>query len=160
MLFRSYRTWDFQLPFFAGFNYAYFLKDYDNAAKQYQRAAELSGNALFANLAGRYFQEAGQTEMAFRYLSMMVQQTSNAAIRQSFLLRLKAFQEVQKIEQARDRFVATKKRLPGSLAELKELGFLETVPRDPYGGTFFLSSDGQVRTTSKFTEKSVDKTRD
>ena len=29
-----YRTWDYYLPFFAGFNYAYFLKDYSNAAKK------------------------------------------------------------------------------------------------------------------------------
>ena len=33
-----YRTWDWYLPFFAGFNNAYFLKDYKAAAKYYKRA--------------------------------------------------------------------------------------------------------------------------
>ncbi len=38
-----YRTWDYYLPFFAGFNYAYFLKDYENAARCYKRVGELTG---------------------------------------------------------------------------------------------------------------------
>src|ERR1035437_4961022 len=50
----KYRTWDWQLPFFAGFNSAFFLKDYAAAARYYQRAGELSGSDLSRLLAGRY----------------------------------------------------------------------------------------------------------
>ncbi len=31
-----YRTWDYLLPFFAGFNYSYFLKDNEKAAQYYR----------------------------------------------------------------------------------------------------------------------------
>ncbi len=48
-----YRTWDWYLPFFAGFNHAYFLKDYAGAARYYKRAGELSGSDLFKSLAGQ-----------------------------------------------------------------------------------------------------------
>jgi hypothetical protein len=48
----SYRTWDWYLPFFAGFNSAFFLKDYATAAKYYKRAGELSGSDLSRLLAG------------------------------------------------------------------------------------------------------------
>ena len=156
----KYRDWDFQLPYFAGFNYAYFLKDYPNAARQYQRAAELSGNALFASLAGRYLQESGQTELAIEYLASLAKGTRNAAIRKNFALRLTAFRQVQKIEQARDRYVAVHGRRPASLEELQASGFLPAVPRDPYGGRFYLTEDGRVRTTSKFAEKSAAKAGD
>jgi tetratricopeptide (TPR) repeat protein len=66
-----FRTWDWYLPFFAGFNQAYFLKDYTKAARYYDRAGELSGSDLFKNLAGRYLQESGKTDLALAYLSAM-----------------------------------------------------------------------------------------
>ena len=67
----KYRTWDWQLPYFAGFNSVFFLKDYGAAAKYYQRAGELSGSDLSRLLAGRYLQESGQTELAIAYLTAM-----------------------------------------------------------------------------------------
>lgn len=42
----KYRTWDWQLPFWAGFNTSYFLKDYAAAAEYFQQAAVLSGKPL------------------------------------------------------------------------------------------------------------------
>ena len=42
----KYRSWDWYLPFFAGFNAAYFLKDYDSAARFYRLAADLQSRAL------------------------------------------------------------------------------------------------------------------
>src|SRR6266702_2328386 len=67
----KYRTWDWYLPFFAGFNSSYFLKDYTAAARYYKRAGEISGPDLSKLLAGRYMQESGQTELAIAYLTAM-----------------------------------------------------------------------------------------
>lgn len=150
----KYRDWDFQLPYFAGFNYAYFLKDYANAAKYYRLAAELSGNDLFVRLAGRYMQESGQTALALDYLVDMAGKTRNSSIKKSFVERIAAFRVVQQIEQARDRFLAEKGRLPRSINELAKVGLLRPLPVDPYGGEFYLESDGRVRTTSMFVQPS------
>jgi len=46
-----YRTGISTCRFFAGFNNAYFLKDYARQAEYYKRAGELSGSELFINLA-------------------------------------------------------------------------------------------------------------
>jgi len=146
----KYRDWDYQLPYFVGFNYGYFLKDYAKAALYYRRAAEISGNDLFANLAGRYLQESGQTDIAVDYLEAMAKGARNEAIRKSFMTRLAAFREVQQIEQARNRFIVEKGRQPGSIDELLGSGMLPAKPVDPYGGEFYLEADGKVRTTSKF----------
>ena len=146
----QYRDWDWYLPFFAGFNYAYFLKDYQKAAKCYRKAADLTGNELFTNLAGRYLHESGQTEMAIAYLSAMEKGAKNDAIRKTFKLRLQAFREVRKIEQARVAYRRATGRDPMSVSDLVLKGFLKEIPVDPYGGTFFLAKDGRALTTSKF----------
>jgi len=145
-----YRTWDWQLPFFAGFNYAYFLGNKKKAAEMYMRAGELSGETLFKKLAGRYLQEAGNTRMAIDYLRTLAKNARNPAVRQTLQIRINAFEAVLAIEQARDQFTEELGRAPADIAELVKGGYLEGLPVDPYGGTFYLDENKQVRTTSKF----------
>src|SRR5665647_626755 len=90
----KYRTWDWYLPFFAGFNSAYFLHDYKKAADYYKRAGELSGSDLHKSLAGRYLQESGQTDLAIVYLSAMAKGERNPAMKKTYLFRLNAFKAV------------------------------------------------------------------
>ncbi len=146
----KYRTWDWYLPFFAGFNYSYFLKDYGKAAEFYKRAGELSGQELHFSLAGRYMQESGQTELAIAYLTMMAQGEKNQAVKKNYQIRLKAFKEVSRIEKARDAYRASRGQLPVTLETLIGKGLIAPAPVDPYGGTFYLEPDGKVSTTSKF----------
>jgi len=146
----KYRTWDWQLPFFAGFNAAFFLKDATKAAAYYQTAGELSGQPLHRSLASRYLQESGQTELAVAYLSGMVKTAQNEAVKQTYLVRLNAFREVRRIELARDQFRAKHQKLPDSVEQLVQTGYLHPAPSDPYGGRFYLDPRGSVDTTSKF----------
>ncbi len=146
----KYRTWDWYLPFFAGFNHAYFLKDYPKAATYYQRAGELSNNSLFINLAGRYMQEAGRTDLAIAYLTAMEQNEKNPALKKEYLIRLTAFREVRRIEEARDRFRQQRGVLPHSMEQLLQSDLLTPVPVDPYGGNFYLEADGKVASSSRF----------
>lgn len=146
----KYRTWDWYLPFFAGFNYAFFLKDYPNAARMYMRAGDLSGEPLFKKLAGRYLQQSGQTEIAIAYLTTMEKGARDKAVKESFRIRLTAFRRVLLIEKARDGFIAEHGRLPSSVEEMLAKGYLKSIPADPYGGKFYLEPTGDVSTTSKF----------
>jgi tetratricopeptide (TPR) repeat protein len=145
-----YRTWDWYLPFFAGFNHAYFLKDYKAAANYYQRAGELSGSNLFKSLAGRYMQESGHTDLALAYLTAMEKGEKNPVIRKTYRIRIAAFKEVRRIEIARDKYKLTNGVLPATVDTLIKAGYLASQPIDPYGGKFYLEPDGKVATTSKF----------
>lgn len=145
-----YRTWDWQLPFFAGFDYAYFLKDKEQAAQMYMRAGDLSGATLFKSLAGRYLQEAGDTQMAIDYLRALEKSAGKPAVKKALETRTLAFERVWAIEKARDRYNAEQGRMPADIAELVKQGYLSSLPVDPYGGTFYLDESHQVRTTSKF----------
>jgi len=146
----QYRTWDFYLPFFAGFNHAYFLKDYDKATFYYKRAGELTGSDLFIRLASRYMYEANQTGLAIAYLQTMKANARNETIKKSFDLRLTAFMAVKRIEDAQAAFLRDLARPAKNIEEMTQAGYLATPVIDPYGGTFYLDSTGRVRTTSKF----------
>ncbi len=146
----KHRTWDWYLPFFAGFNSAYFLKDYEKASAYYMKAADLTGAHLFVKLAGRYMQEAGQTEMAIDYLNAMLATARGDLAKKGYALRLSAFEAVLQIEQAVNAFLNAEGSLPANIDELLNSGYLEQLPQDPYGGTFYLQDDGKVMTTSKF----------
>jgi tetratricopeptide (TPR) repeat protein len=146
----KYRSWDWYLPFFAGFNSAYFLKDYAKAAAYFKRVGELTGSELSVNLTGRYLYQSGQTELAIGYLSAMEKGATNAAIKKTYGMRLDAFTKVRLIEVACDRFQAATGRRPATVAELVAAGYLKGAPLDPYGGEFYLDDQGKVRSTSDF----------
>jgi tetratricopeptide (TPR) repeat protein len=146
----KFRNWDFYLPYFAGFNCAYFLKDYESAARYYRRAGELTGSDLLMKLTGRYLYEAGKTGLAVNYLSAMVKGTTNEAIKKTLQTRLRAFREVQSIEAAQQRYREINHRAVGSVEDLVHKGYLTAIPVDPYGGTFYLDKQGKVRSTSNF----------
>jgi len=146
----QYRTWDWQLPFFAGFNQAYFLKDRAAAARLYMRAGELSGATLFKSLAGRYLQEAGETRMAIDYLQTIKENTQTPAVKKALEVRIETFKSVLTIEQARDQYIKEQGRLPANIDVLLQAGYLGVRPIDFYGGEFYLDATGRVCTTSNF----------
>lgn len=140
----QYRTWDWMLPFFVGFNYAYFLHDYKSAAVFYQKAGEISGQDLHIRLTGKYLQESGQTDHAIAYLSMMVRGARNKVAKQSFENRLELVRRIKQIEIARDKFAVQHSRLPESVKELVDGGYLTSIPQ-PNGGVFIITPDGTIR---------------
>lgn len=149
----KYRTWDYQLPFFIGFNSAYFLKDYPTAADYMKQAAELSGNSLFTTLAARYFYEAGKTDFGILFLESMAKGTRDQKLKNVYLLRIRALRAVQELDNALSRFRVEQGNMPTDLNKLVESGILARIPDDPYGGKFYLDRDGKIRTTSKFAMK-------
>lgn len=146
----KYRTWDWYLPFFAGFNSAYFMRDYSKAADYFKQAGDLSGQDLLKSLAGRYMQESGQTDLAIGYLSAMEKGENNPALKKNYQLRLTAFREARRIEVARDGYKEKHGIMPTTVEQLVSVGLLSSTPKDPYGGQFYLDVDGKVATTSKY----------
>jgi hypothetical protein len=96
----KYRTWDPWLPFYAGFNAGYFLKDYPAAAEYMRRAAEISGNPLFAKLAARYFYESDQTDIALAFLDTMIAGAKDPSVKRTYAVRKQALIAVRKLENA------------------------------------------------------------
>jgi tetratricopeptide (TPR) repeat protein len=146
----QHRTWDWYLPFFISFNYAYFVKDYEKAAVYLTKAAELNPKVhWFASLAARYYYEGGSTTLALAYLKEMIATTRNDAIKKRLVIRAAAFEKILQIEQAIEAYKRHLQQDPKHLRDLVKAGILARIPVDPYGGSFYLDDQGRVRTTSK-----------
>jgi len=145
------RTWDFYLPLFLGFNYSYFLGEYEKAAEYYARAAKLNPNDSFlSTLSARYLYQANKTEQAIEYLkSLYVGMSKNESVRKPVRMRIDALERIVFLEKGVRMFRERTGNNPGSLEDLVSGGILKQIPPDPYGGRFFLDlRDGRVKTTS------------
>lgn len=145
-----YRTWDYQLPFYAAFNCSYFLHDFKSSARYMQKAAELSHNPLLTNLTARYLYESGQTELGIKFLDFMEKDTWNSSVKRLYELRKRALQAVILLEKGIADYTAKTGKQLHSLQELVASGIIQDIPKDPYGGEFYLDAKGSVRSTSKF----------
>ncbi|WP_136513070.1 tetratricopeptide repeat protein [Geomonas edaphica] len=145
------RPWDFYIPFFIGFNDAYFLKDYQSAARYMARAAQLNPKVGYlSNLAGRFYYESNQTEQAIQYLKVVYQGTYSDQVRAGIKTRIEALEAILFLEKAVQRYEKETGRTPQLLSDLVAGGILKGIPPDPYGGTFYYDrSDNRVKTTSK-----------
>ncbi|KUJ96219.1 MAG: Uncharacterized protein XD41_0781 [Desulfonauticus sp. 38_4375] len=148
----KHRKWDFQLPFFLGFNHAYFLKDYKEAAKYFKEAAELANTPLFANLSARYFYESGNTKLGIIFLDYMLKNTRNKGIKKIYEKRLSALKAINLLEEAVNIYKKRYGKLPSNLKELLDKSILGEIPKDPYGGFFYIDKNGKIRTTSNLTK--------
>ena len=155
----AHRTWDWYLPFFLSFDYAYFRGDYEKAGQYMAKAASLNKRAgFFYTLAARYYYEGGRTALALAYLKELIPNERNEAIRGRMSTRAQALEGILTLERAVSAFKEHHHRPPRDLEEVKRAGFIEKIPVDPYGGTFYLDKRGRVRTTSKLARASGKKT--
>jgi tetratricopeptide (TPR) repeat protein len=146
----AHRTWDWYLPFFLSFDYAFFLKDYAKAGEFLAKAAALNPRAAwFSSLAARYYYEGGRTALALVYLEEMISTARNEAIKKHLITRAEALEKILKLEEAVLIYKQRIHRAPENLEELVRAGILKHIPEDPYGGNFYLDEQGKVRTTSK-----------
>lgn len=145
-----FRTWDYTLPFYAGFNSAYFQKDYQSAAAYFKKAAELSNEPLMANLGARYMYESGQIELGLQFLDYMLRHTTDGKLVTVYQLRKKALLGALTIQKAAEEYRRRFGKAPAQVSDLVGAGVLPEVPEDPYGGSFYFDDKGTVRSTSKF----------
>jgi hypothetical protein len=158
----KYRTFDWRLPFFVGFNHFYFLKDYETASGFIMTASRLPGSpAYLATLGARLAYYGGKSKTALLFLEEMLAETDDVLLRSRLEMRMLALERAVAIEDALGKFKAQEGRSPEKLIELVTAGYLSELPLDPYGGRWRVLENGRVFSTSKFAnappEKAVDK---
>lgn len=149
----KYRTSDWRLPFYIGFNHFYFLKDYETAADYIITAAQLPGSPAYLQpLAARLAYYGGKSKTAVLFLQEMIAETNDPLLKKHLTKRLMALESAVVIEEAVEKFKAQEGRMPDPLSELIAAGYLAVFPVDPYGGTWGLMKNGRVYSSSRFTE--------
>lgn len=143
------RTWDWILPFFAGFNNFYFLGENEKAAEYIMEASRRPGaNPMLASLASKLAYKERRTETSIQFLEETLKRMDDAAIQKDLQKRIEALQRIYVLEQAVALYRQRFKEYPPKLESLIQRGIIKEVPEDPYGGKFFLAEDGTVKSTT------------
>lgn len=157
----AYRTDDWQLPFFIGFNQFYFLKDFTAATESLMVAARLPGSPSYLKtLAARIGYYGDKSKTALLFLQELVAEADDPLMRARLQKRLQVLEGSVVMEEALDRFVEDQGRNPEKLVELIETGYLEKFPVEPYGGTWIFNKEGRVFSTSRFVDGFVPQEKD
>lgn len=144
-----YRDWDWMLPFFIGFNHFYFLHENDKASEYLMEASKRpDAYPMLASLATRLAYKGKRTENAIMFIEQMFREEKDESVRKEFETRLEALKGILLLESAvnvyKDRFGIA----PFSLNDLITAGIIAQLPEDPYGGEFYIDTDGNIKTTS------------
>ena len=144
-------SWRFR--YLRGFNYWYFLARPDLAKEDFQIGSKLPGAPrMLASLAGRLMVSQGDPQTAVNFLEDLIQNTDDPNVK-------KALGEKRKQALlSRDKRILTKavalfekryRRKPNTLSELVERGVLNRLPREPFGGKYFVDPQtGEIKTSS------------
>lgn len=143
------RPEDFRPWYFLGFNAFFFEKNAAKAAPFLRRAAGLPGAPSFLKgLASRFSYYADQTAMGIAFLKNMLSVTRDQTLHANLEKRLAVLLTMQDLGKAVQRFRKEYDRVPSSLEELRDQGYIKKIPTDPYGGKFVILKNGRVYTTS------------
>jgi hypothetical protein len=83
-----------QIPFYIGFNYFFYLEDYRNAAVYMDRASGLPGRPQYLpKLASRLYIQAGDPDTALEFLDRMARESGDPKIQDELKLRMEEIRE-------------------------------------------------------------------
>lgn len=148
---RKYRVDDWQLPFFIGFNYFFFLKDYEKGGEYLMMASRLPNSPKFLpSLAARIGYYGDKTHTAVMFLRGIIAQTSDERLKGWLELRLLALERAALLEDLVEKYQQERGVLPEKVEDLVSGGYIDQLPLDPYGGEWVMMKNGRVFSTSKF----------
>ncbi len=140
-----------ELPFDAAFISFMQLRDYERAGVLFDIASRLPGAwQITARWAAVAMSRAGDFETARQMWREIYENTENRALRELVirqLRNLKLEEGLAVLQSAVDRFRDDKGRPPNRLSELLAAGYLQRIPEEPYGGSFYLDGD-RVRSST------------
>ncbi len=144
-----YRDWDWMLPFFIGFNDFFFLQNDNEAAEFFMEASRRpGGDPMLASIASRLAFKENRTETAIYFLEETAKHTEDRNLKKRFETRIQALQSIVFLDKSVTLFRKKFRRLPSAIDELVAKNIINQLPQDPYGGTYYISQDGKVSSTT------------
>lgn len=145
------RDWDWMLPYFIGFNHFYFLMENEKAAQYLMEASGRPGAWTFIpRLAARLRLEGGRTETTIAFLQEISKKTEDIGIKKRYEIKIETLQRILFLEKAAELYKERFGSPPADLEDMVRKGIIPAIPKDPYGGEFYLDTDGEIKTSSRF----------
>ena len=145
---------DWKIPFFLGFNYFNFLRDYETAAIYIEMATKIPGHPPWLPLlAARLHVQAQDPQVALEFLGRIYDDTSDSGLKAKLETRMKEViieQDLMALERAIDTYRSQYGALPESLERLAETGMIRGIRPDPFGEAYaFDPLTGEVTSRSR-----------
>lgn len=146
------RDWDWELPFYAGFNYFFYLNQPVKASELLMEAARRPTNksSLLSTLAARLAYQGEKTKNAIIFLKQMLASATDESVKDIYETRLQSLEGIYIIERAAEIYRERFQERPKAVTQLVTMGILKKLPIDPYGGKYFFDKNCKVKTTSNF----------
>lgn len=142
------RPFDWQPPFYYGFNAWYFGKDPVAGAEWLVRASNHSQDEIvrihLQQLAARWVAQGGDRSLAMRFHREMARNTRHKAFASFLEKRALRLEAILMLETAVESFRKATGGSPRTLSEIVDAGYLNAIPVDPFGMKFVISGDGMV----------------
>jgi hypothetical protein len=152
------RTWDWWFPFMLGFNKFYFLGENHAGAEYLLKAYERPGAWTFLpSLAARLYHDDRKTDNAITFLTGFWENEKDAKVKKNYAVRIDALKKIAFLEQAVLRFRLKFGWIPENMDKILIYGIIKGVPKDPYGGKFYIAEDGAIKTTSKLAFATIER---
>jgi tetratricopeptide (TPR) repeat protein len=133
-----------QIPFYLGFNYYFYLQDPVRAADYMSRASRLPGRPPYLPLlATQMYAEAGNPETALHFLEAILSQSPDGWIKEQLETRIKEVmieRDIRMLEKAVSRYREREGHAPNTLRDLLLVGDITALPLEPFGGEYRLDS--------------------
>ncbi|MCG8683628.1 MAG: hypothetical protein MI892_02045 [Desulfobacterales bacterium] len=142
------------LPFFTAFNYMYHKDDYQKAAQYLEIAASFPQRPDYLPLlVARLYANTHDPSVAIPFLKRMIERAPTPEMVQKLDLRIKEIQvkvDINNINKVVESYKSMTGNYPVSLDELVNNGVISSIPKDPFGGSYFLDEEThEVLTTTK-----------
>ncbi|MHB8174837.1 MAG: hypothetical protein ACYDFU_10315 [Nitrospirota bacterium] len=134
-----------ELPFFIGFNYFFYLNNFKQAAYYIGRAAELPGRPPFVPLlASRLYAQSGDPRFGLELTEAIYKSTKNDKVKDALRKRMNELQveiNLDALESAAKVFKNKFGRYPATIGELLAAGLIKSEPVDQLGGEYVINPE-------------------
>jgi len=146
-----------RFPFYLGFNYFFYLGDYQSAAFFMERASKLPGSPPYTlSLASRLYAEAGRPEYAIEFLTKVYNETEDRMIKNEIRIRIKDLiveRDLKFLEEAIMKYTQVYNRNPSSLRDLVNSGIIKNIPEEPFTGHYYINKETGLAASSMRRER-------
>jgi hypothetical protein len=146
-----------ELPFYLGFNYYYFLNDFKNAAVYMEKASVLPGSPPFlTTLTAKLYAEAQSPMTGLNFIKSVYMTTEDLQIREELERIGKALEVKMTLEALNKAAEAFRLEYPAetpSIDRLLTLGLISRNPNDPNRGNYYWDSKQKTFESTHKTEE-------
>lgn len=134
-----------QIPFYLGFNHFFYMDKYKEAADYMAMASRLPGHPEYLpHLAARLYVQAKDPDIALEFLARMHQETKDEKVKKEIEERAKEVmieRDILFLDGGVKRYIEIYKKDPGSLEDLVAGGIINMIPKEPFGGYYYIDKE-------------------